>query len=414
MRVLFLHPNFPAQYRHMAAALGREEGNEVVFATQAREGEIPGVRKVYFKTAREPARETHHYVRPLERAVLTGQAAFRAVLELKQQGFVPDLVCGHAGWGTTQFVKDVYPETPFLGFFEWYYRALGSDVGFLKDDRVGADDMARVRVKNAAILLDLVSCDWGVTPTAWQLEQFPAEFGDKLLRLHEGIDTGYFAPAEGARLVLPGLDLSGVDELVTYVARGMEPYRGFPQFIQALAHIQERRPQCHAVIVGADRVAYGAALPDGKTYKEKMLAEVALDLGRVHFTDLLPYDQYREVLRASSVHVYLTVPFVLSWSLLEAMAAGCLVVGSDTAPVREVVRDGENGLLVDFFSPQAIAERVDEALDHPDRMASLRAAARATIVEHFDLAQLLPRQLRLMHDVAMGDRPDLLAKIGNS
>jgi glycosyltransferase involved in cell wall biosynthesis len=270
MRILFLHPNFPAQYRHMAVALGRDENNEVVFGTQAREGEIPGVRKIYYKTAREPARETHHYVRPLERAVLTGQAVFRAVLELKKQGFVPDIVCGHSGWGVTQFIKDAYPTAPLLGFYEWYYHAIGTDVDFLSEDEVSADNMARVRVKNAAILLDLAACDWGVTPTAWQLQQFPALFSSKLLQLHEGVDTNYFTPADGARLVLPELDLSHVDELVTYVARGMEPYRGFPQFIQALAHIQERRPNCHAVIVGGDRVAYGTPLPDGQSYKDKL------------------------------------------------------------------------------------------------------------------------------------------------
>jgi glycosyltransferase involved in cell wall biosynthesis len=392
----------------MAVALGRDENNEVVFGTQAREGEIPGVRKIYYKTAREPARETHHYVRPLERAVLTGQAVFRAVLELKKQGFVPDIVCGHSGWGVTQFIKDAYPTAPLLGFYEWYYHAIGTDVDFLSEDEVSADNMARVRVKNAAILLDLAACDWGVTPTAWQLQQFPALFSSKLLQLHEGVDTNYFTPADGARLVLPELDLSHVDELVTYVARGMEPYRGFPQFIQALAHIQERRPNCHAVIVGGDRVAYGTPLPDGQSYKDKLLKEVPLDLSRVHFTGLLPYDQYREVLRTSSVHIYLTVPFVLSWSMLEAMAAGCLVLGSDTPPVREVVRDGENGLLVDFFSPEAIAERVDEVLDHPDRMAGLRTAARETIVARYDLAKLLPRQLRLIRDVAQGDVPSVL------
>ncbi len=400
MRILFLHPNFPAQYRSTAAAIARDPKNLVVFGTQNQDGELPGVHKVYFTPTREAGRETHHYIRPLEKMVLAGQAVFRMAQELKERGFVPDIICGHSGWGVTQFVKDIYPNTPLLNFFEWYYHAHGTDAAFLAEGPMTYDDLLRIRVKNASILLDLVACDWGVSPTAWQLAQIPKNFRSKISQLHEGISTQYFVPAEGARLVLSDSDLSHVDELVTYVARGMEPYRGFPQLIRAIALIQERRPRCHAVIVGSDRTAYGRELPDGRTHKEKMLAEVPLDMSRVHFTDWLPYRDYLKVLQASSVHIYLTVPFVLSWSMLEAMSAGCLVVGSDTPPVREVIRDGVNGLLVDFFSPEQIADRVDEVLDHPTRMADVRENARKTIIESYDQRQLLPRQLRLISDIA--------------
>ena len=214
--------------------------------------------------------------------------------------------------------------------------------------------------------------------------------------LHDGIDTTYFCPKPGAKLVLPtiGLDLSHVDELVTYATRGMEPYRGFPQFMEAVALIQQRRPNCHIAVVGADRVAYGKALPDGKTYKQLMLEKLPLDLSRLHFTGTLPYDQYRQVLQASSAHIYLTRPFVLSWSMLEAMASGCLLIASNTAPVTEVIQDGKNGLLVDFFSPADIADRVDEVLRHSDRLATLRANARETILKRYDLAALLPQHIR--------------------
>ena len=400
MKYLFLHPNFPAQYRNVAAALGRDPDNTLLYGTENRNGEIAGVQKVYFKPARDPGKETHHYVRPLEKAVLAGQAVFRTLQELKAKGFVPDVICGHSGWGTTQFVKDIYPDTPMLCFFEWFYRSIGSDADFLHEYKLDYDDMARIRTKNASILIDIASCDWGVTPTRWQMAQFPPLFQRRITELHEGIDTEFLVPSEGARLNLPELDLSGVDELVTYVARGMEPYRGFPQVIETLAILLERRPELHAVIVGADRVAYGRQLPDGATYKQKMLAEVPLDPARVHFTGLLPFSQYLQVLQASSVHVYLTVPFVLSWSMMEAMSAGCLVVGSDTEPVREMIEDGVNGLLVDFFSPEAIAERVIEVLEHPDRMAEVRARARATIVERYPLSEILPRQIALIHDVA--------------
>ncbi|MGH8000496.1 MAG: glycosyltransferase, partial [Brasilonema sp.] len=188
--------------------------------------------------------------------------------------------------------------------------------------------------------------------------------------------------------------------LVTYVGRGMEPYRGFPQFIEAIAYVQERRPNCHVVIVGAERVCYGKSLPDGGSYKDLMLQKVPLDLSRVHFTGSLPYGQYLQVIQASSVHVYLTRPFVLSWSMIEAMSTGCLVVGSDTAPVTEVIQDGENGLLVDFFSPKQIADRIDEVLDHPTRMAEIRDQARKTVLERYSLADLLPQHIQLVKDIA--------------
>jgi glycosyltransferase involved in cell wall biosynthesis len=396
MKILFLHPNFPAQFRHLAIALAQDKNNQVVFGTNRREGQIAGVYKAIYEKSRTARAETHHYVRPLENAVLEGQAVYRLAQNLKEQGFVPDLVYGHSGWGPTLFVKDIFPKSTFICYFEWFYNAHGSDADFDPSEPLNADDEARIRIKNAPILIDLVSCDRGLSPTNWQRKQFPTEFHQKIKVLHDGIDTNYFQPQPGAKLVLPrlNLDLSTVDEVVTYVARGMEPYRGFPQLIETISILQQRRPQCHFVIVGNNRVAYGKSLPDGKTYKEEMLEQFPLDLNRVHFTDLIPYDEYLQVLQASSVHIYLTRPFVLSWSMLEALATGCLVVGSSTAPVAEVIEDGVNGLLVDFFSPEAIANRVEEVLDHPDKMAKLRINARQTIVENYDLSKLLPAHLQ--------------------
>ena len=209
------------------------------------------------------------------------------------------------------------------------------------------------------------------------------------------LEPNWFCPAIG-------LDLSQVDEIVTYATRGMEPYRGFPQFMEAVALIQQRRPNCHVVVVGDDRVAYGKTLPDGKTYKQLMLEKLPLDLSRLHFTGSLPYDQYLQVLQASSAHIYLTRPFVLSWSMLEAMASGCLLIASNTAPVTEVIQDGKNGLLVDFFSPREIADRVDEVLGQGDRLADLRANARETILKSYDLATLLPQQIQGL----LGESPE--------
>lgn len=400
MRILFLHTNFPAQYRHTAQALASDPNNQVVFGTKNQDVSLPGIYKAIFEPSRNPHPSTHHYVRPLESAVLHGQAVYKIAEQLKARQFIPDVICGHSGWGPTLFVKDAFPTTPLICYFEWFYHARGSDADFDPSDPLNVDDIARIRIKNAPILIDLYSCDRGLSPTYWQRAQFPPEFHSKISVLHDGVDTEYFQPKPGAKLVLPNLDLSGVDELVTYVARGMEPYRGFPQFIEAIAYIQERRPNCHVVIVGSERVCYGKSLPDGVSYKEFMLKKVPLDLSRVHFTGSLPYNQYLQVIQASSVHVYLTRPFVLSWSMIEAMSTGCLVLGSNTAPVAEVIQDGENGLLVDFFAPQQIADRVDEVLDHPTRMAELRVKARETVLERYALADLLSKHLEMIKSVA--------------
>ncbi|BAY08562.1 glycosyltransferase family 4 protein [Calothrix sp. NIES-2098] len=400
MRVLFLHNNFPAQYRHVAVNLAQDPNNVVVFGTKNREVTLAGIHKAIFEPNREPHPTTHHYVRPLENAVLHGQAVYKLAEQLKAQSFVPDIICGHSGWGPTLFMKDAFPDTPLICYFEWFYHAYGSDADFDPTEPLTVDDVARIRIKNAPILLDLYTCDRGLSPTNWQRSQFPPEFQSKISVLHDGVDTEFFQPKPNAKLVLPNLDLSGVDEIVTYVARGMEPYRGFPQFIEAIAYVQERRPNCHIVIVGADRVCYGKTLPEGKTYKNLMLEKVPLDLSRVHFTGTLPYGQYLQVIQASSVHVYLTRPFVLSWSMIEAMSTGCLVLGSDTAPVTEIIQDGENGLLVDFFSPQKIADRIDEVLDNPTKMAELRVNARKTVLERYALADLLPKHIQMIKDIA--------------
>lgn len=410
MQILFLHRNFPAQYRHVAAALAADPQNRVVFATAGREGSLPGVEKRLYAPSREPHRQTHPYLQSLERAVLHGQAAWRACAELKRQGFVPDLVAAHSGFGPALYVREVFPDTPLLCYFEWYYRPRGSDADFLAPKEMDADTAARIRTKNAQPLLDLVECDRGVCPTGFQLEQFPAAFRSKLTPLHDGIDTDFFQPQPGARLTLPGLDLSAAEAVVTYATRGMEPYRGFPQFMRAAALLLQRRKRVHIVVAGNDTVSYSRRLPEGRTYKQMMLAELpGLDLERLHFVGHLPYPAYRGLLQASAAHVYLTVPFVLSWSLLEAMATGCLLIASDTAPVREMIADGVHGLLADFFSPEQICARIEEALDRPERMAALRAAARRRIVADYALKDLLPRHIQLLRAVADRDLPSLSA-----
>ena len=412
MNILFLHSNFPAQFRHLAYALAQDPRHRVVFGTNRREGHIPGVTKALYRPSRDVSEHTHAYVRPLESAVLTGQAVYRMATQLKADGFVPDVIFGHSGWGTTLFMKDLFPKARLYCYFEWFYHAHGSDADFDPSEPMDADGEARIRLKNAPILTDLYSCDQGLSPTNWQRSQFPKEFQSKIQVRHDGVDTGFFSPRPGSKLILPRLllDLSGAQEVVTYVARGMEPYRGFPQFIETVALLQQRRSQCHVVVVGEDRVAYGRQRSDGKTHKEWMLENTPLDMSRLHFTGRLPYPEYLQVLQASSVHVYLTRPFVLSWSMLEAMSTGCLIVGSSTAPVQEAIEDGVNGLLADFFDPEDIADKVATALDNPQDMTRLRTNARETILQRYDLATLLPQQISwLLNEVPSQTTPQPVA-----
>ena len=401
MRVMFLHVDYPGQFGALARLMA-DRGHDVAFGTTWQGPPPDWLRMVRFRPHRDGRKDQHPYLVDVENAVLTGQAVARAAWKMKADGYSPDLIMAGCGWGLGLYVRDVWPDAKYVGYFEWYYRQ-GSDDRFLFDPHDASWDNAhRIRTRNASVLLDVDACNWGVVPTEYQASQFPAMTRRKLTVQHDGIDTDYFTPSSGGRLKLANLDLAHIDELVTYVTRGMEQVRGFPQAMAAFAEVQKRRPHAHIVVVGQARVVYGRALPQGDTYKKKTLRELDFDRDRLHFTGLLPRNLYREVLRASSVHVYLTVPFALSWSMLEAMSAGCVLIGSDTDPVREVVRDGDNGLLVDFFDTGRLADRICDVLERPDTYTGLRERARRTAVERYAASKLIPERARLLDAVSAG------------
>ncbi|MEH6496733.1 MAG: glycosyltransferase family 4 protein [Pseudomonas marincola] len=410
MRVLFLHNNFPAQYRHVARKLAEKKKNQVVFASHRAIEKIPGVVNLIYKPHREGKPETHHYLRTTETAVINGQSLFRACLDLKKKGFEPDIICAHSGWGPSLYVQELFPKAKLLCYFEWYYHAFGSDADFLPDSKMEYDDASRIRTKNVPVLMDLAHCDWGQIPTQFQASQFPDVFKSKMSVLHDGVDTSFFKPDPTAEKKFGDIDLSHVDEILTYATRGMEPYRGFPEFMRAANLLMKQRPNLHVVVVGNDRVAYGKKLADGDGWGKRMVKELDFDESRLHFTGLLPYPDYLKVLQASTVQAYLTVPFVLSWSLIESLSCGALVVASDTAPVKEVITDGENGFLADFFDHEAFAERIAFALDNHKDLGHIRDAARQTVVDNYAHKDLLPRHLRLIKDVANGTLPPMEAR----
>jgi glycosyltransferase involved in cell wall biosynthesis len=399
MRLLFVHQNFPGQYRHLAAHYAGA-GHEVVAIGDKEnlryQPRLPGVRLFAYEAPREE--HAGAFEASALRAMQRGRALATAASALRRAGFRPDLVFAHIGWGEALFLKDLFPAAPLLLYCEFFYRARGADMGFDPEFPPSAKSLLRLRVMNAPLLMSLDAADWGMAPTAWQQRQFPDAYKARMSVIHDGIDTDAVRPGE-----------SREEELITYVARNLEPYRGFHVFMRAIPEIQRRRPKARIVIVGGDAVSYSPRLPPGQTYRERLLRELdgKIDLARVSFLGRIPYRDYLALLRRSSVHVYLTYPFVLSWSLLEAMASGCLVIGSRTSPVEEVIAHGRNGLLVDFFSPEKIAGEIDEALQRQAELLPLREAARRTVLQRYDLKHVcLPAQRRLVEGLLEGKSAD--------
>lgn len=400
---LFIHQNMPAQFLHLCIYL-RDRGHNVVFITRNKTNQLGRVTKVLYETTRGAKDDTHPYMKSLEDGILHGQAVFRSVTSLLQKGFKPDVIVGHAGWGETLFVKDALPNTPVLNYWEFFYNSVGQDVNFDPEYPSNIDSILSMRIRNSVALLTSAGSDWGITPTQWQYSTHPAGMQAKMSVIHEGVDTLAIRPNPAAIYRLPnGKELRPGMKILTYVARNLEPYRGFHVFMRALPEIQKRHPDAEILIVGQDGVSYGGKLPEGDSYKKRMLAEVSFNPDRVHFTGHLATPEFRAVMHVSSAHIYLTYPFVLSWSMLEAMATGCVIIGSRTAPVQEVIVDRENGLLVDFFDRAALVDRIDEVLADPAGFVAMREAARRTAIARYDLHSIcLPRQIALVDSLVNG------------
>ena len=408
-RFLFIHQNFPGQFRHVAVALAAA-GNEVV-ALGIHTRNLPGVRCLRYSVAASAQPVTIAALRDMETKVLRGQACAAALAKLHDEGFRPDVIVAHPGWGEALFCQDVFPAARVLVFAEFYYNSHGSDFGFDPEfAKTDPDALQRLRLKNTALLHAYTAADGGYAPTHWQRQQLPAALQPKFDVVFDGIDTNTVRPDANAWLQLKRADLRlrAGDEVITFVNRNLEPYRGFHRFMRALPQILSRRPQAHCLIVGADSVSYGAKPAGGGSWRQALLAELAgqLPMERIHFLGNLPYRDYLRVLQVSACHVYFTYPFVLSWSCVEALAAGCLVVGSRTPPVQEFITHGENGLLVDFFDQQSLVDSVCRALQDPDHHQVLRTSARQSVVDRYDLQRhCLPRQLALLQGLSAGPPP---------
>ena len=420
MNIVFVHQNFPGQFKHVVPAMVAEGTHRVAAFTMTDAPRGPrGVMTVTYRPGRANAKGVHPWVSDFESKVIRGEVAMRAARKVRDEhGFVPEVIVAHPGWGESLFLKDVWPRARLLLYSEWYYPLQGADTGFDPEfSAPGEEAICRLRVKNAHNLLSFEEADAAVTPTRWQWSTHPAWFRERVRVIHDGIDTGFVRRAaglKGLKLAIPADEGCGIaagearllpgEEIVTFVNRNLEPYRGYHIFMRALPELLRRRPKAKVVIVGGNETSYGARPPSG-TWKQRFLDEVRgdIDLSRVHFVGKIPYPAFLHLLQLATVHIYLTYPFVLSWSLLEAMACETAIVASDVAPVREVMTDGESGRLVGFFDGTALVERICELLDDPVQRARLGRAARQRVVEHYDLkSRCLPQQLALIREVAAG------------
>jgi glycosyltransferase involved in cell wall biosynthesis len=411
MHILYVHQNFPAQFGHIASHLVQNLGWQCTFVSETPSGQSGGIQKIQYKLRGGATQNNHFCTRTFENCVWHCDAVFEALRA--RPDVKPDLIVGHSGFGSTLFLRELYPQTPILNFFEYYYRPHDpdSDMEFRHDLGWTTPEMKflRSRARNAMILLDLQNCQLGYTPTRFQKSRLPAEYDAKVRVIFDGVDRSLYhgyaetlRPAPETRGVrrLAGIDVPPGTRVVTYVSRGFESMRGFDVFMRAAKRIYSQYPDVLFLVIGTDRVAYGGdeGYTGGKSFKDWVLAQDAYDLQRIRFVGRLPQDELGRVLASSDLHIYLTVPFVLSWSMMDALSCGAVVLGSDTTPVREMIRDGENGLLADFFDPDAFAEKALAVLRDPAAYRPLGRAAEQMIVERYSLDAVLPEMLRLYED----------------
>jgi len=399
MKILFVHQNFPGQFLHLAPAL-QERGHTVQVLTHkdnAIESGLPTLR--YTHTVAKPKPEETRLGRTFTQMTDRGVDVARGARTMRDKyNYTPDVIFGHSGWGETLFLKEIWPEAKLLVYAEFYYRGIGRDVGFDSEFKVDTfTQLLSAQSRGAYLAQSLLHADAGLSPTKWQASTHPPLLRTIIEVIHDGVKTDVVKPNPKAQITLgTGKVLKAGDEVLTFVNRNLEPYRGYHSFMRALPDVMAARPNAEVVIVGGDEVSYGDPPPNGQKWKDIYLNEVKdrLDMSRVHFVGKIAYPHFVELMQVSRAHVYLTYPFVLSWSMLEAMSAEALVIGSRTPPVEELITHGKNGLLVDFFDIKGWSETIIKALAKPEDYMALRRAARKGIVKNYDLQSVcLPKML---------------------
>jgi glycosyltransferase involved in cell wall biosynthesis len=394
MHVLFVHQNFPAQFGHIARYLMEKKGFRCTFVSQKEPGFSDGVERIQYHVRGGARAQNHYFTRTFENAIWHSHAVYDALKP--RADLKPDLIVAHSGFLSTVFLRELYA-CPMVNYFEYFYRTRGSDMDFRPDFPTSEMNRLRARARNAVLLLDLENCDVGYSPTRWQRERLPRLFHDKVRVVFDGIDTSLWRPRPGLPRRVGDRAIPDDMKIVTYVSRGMESMRGFDIFMKAAHLLCQRRKDVVFVVVGQDRVCYGGdnQVTGQQSYKDWVLAQQPYDLSRFLFTGLIPQETLAHLLAVTDLHIYLTVPFVLSWSLMDALACGATVLASDTAPVREMIEPDRNGLLVDFFDVHGFAEMASKVLDAPAAYRRLGEAGARFIAERYSLDVCLPQMLEL-------------------
>jgi glycosyltransferase involved in cell wall biosynthesis len=399
MHVLFVHQNFPAQFGHIAGYLARSHGFRCTFVSQLPPGRGEGIERVQYVLKGGPTEQTHYCSRSFESAVWHSHAIYEALRE--RPDLRPDLIVGHSGYLSTSFLRELY-SCPIVNYFEYYYHTRGADMDFRPEFPYPEVNRLRAHARNVVLLLDLESCDLGYSPTRWQRDRLPLTYRPKVRVVFDGVDTGLWHPRPGLPRRFGNWTVPDGAKLVTYVSRGFESIRGFDIFMKAANILCRRRRDVVFVVVGEDRVFYGgdADVTGKKSFKDWVLSQDTYDLSRFHFAGRVPSTLLAELFSITDLHVYLTVPFVLSWSLVDALACGATVLASDTGPVREMIQDGSTGLLTDFFDAEALADRAEAVLDHSGDYAHLGRNGVEMVRDLYSLDVCLPRMLHLYQDAA--------------
>ncbi len=406
--ILFVHQNFPGQYKHLAPELAKKYN---VHSISMADSGVNGVKHHKYIPYRNSSKKIHELAIEFETKVLRAEACADLAHKLKNDGLIPDLIIGHAGWGELLLLKEVWPNAKMLTYVEFHYNLTNSDIDFDLDNQKGDDELylrRKLIARNAFGFAQYNMSDYLITPTKFQKSTFPVAYQEKIKVIHEGIDTNKFTPSANMKLNIDGNNISKKDKIILFVNRNLEPYRGYHIFLRSLPLIQKKHPDALIFIVGGEGTSYGKDPPKGKTWKNIFLEEVKskLDLSKIFFTGYLKeHKSLTALMQIATVQVYLTYPFVLSWSLLESLSCGCLVIGSNTGPVKEVIKDNKSGLLTDFFDFKEIANKVNKVLDEPNNFTKLTKVARDEIIKKYDLQTIcLPKNVEFVENILSEDK----------
>jgi glycosyltransferase involved in cell wall biosynthesis len=402
MHICFVHQNFPAQFGHVARALIDKHGHRCTFVSEQPAGMADGLERLQFKLEGGATPKNHYCSRTFENCIWQAHAVYETLKA--RPDIKPDLIVGHSGLGCSLFLRELY-RCPIINYFEYFYHTVGSDMDFRADFPSSDLDRLRARARNAMLLLDLHNCDRGYSPTQWQRSRLPREFQDKVQVIFDGIDTNLWKPQPKPALRVVGKQVvpDGV-KIITYAARGFESMRGFDMFMKIAKQLCDQRRDVVFAVAGQDRICYGGdqKIIGGPSFKDWVLKQDKYDLSRIHFVGLLPPQELAQLLAMSDLHIYLTVPFVLSWSLMNALACGCTVLASATPPVEEMIKHRYSGLLADFFDLECFVSLAHQVLDHPDQFKALGEAGAKMIREKYSLEVCLPQMVQLYQEIAAG------------